>query len=190
MLVATAAFATQIIQRDDLYQRDSGRFDKRGPAAKDGKMSQLAQQLQDDLKAAMRSSDTTRRDVIRYLRSEIHNTEIERGRPLDDDEIIAVVRRQIKQRQDAIEQFARGGRQDLVDDETAQIGVLEAYLPPQMSAEELSALADSVATELGVSSPKDVGKVIGAMRERVGARADGRAVAAAAQQAVASRGNG
>ncbi len=152
-------------------------------------MADLAARLQNDLKEAMRSSDTTRRDVVRFLRSEIHNVEIERGRPLSDDEIVAVVQRQIKQRNDSIEQFERGGRQDLADVEKAQIAVLEQYLPPQLSEDELLQLARDVVGSLQASGPGDMGRVIPVLRERVGQLASGNAVAQAARTALSEQGN-
>lgn len=151
-------------------------------------MSELATRLLDDLKGAMRASDTTRREVLRYLRSEIHNVEIERGRPLTDEEIIAIIQRQIKQRRDSIEQFARGNRQDLVEAETQQIEVLQGYLPPPLSREELLDLAREVAREQGASGPKDMGRVMPVLRERVGPRAEGREIASALQTVLAEAG--
>jgi len=132
----------------------------------------------------MRSSDTTRRDVVRFLRAEIHNVEIERGHALSDDEIVAVVQRQIKQRHDSIEQFARGGRKDLVDAETAQIAILEHYLPPQMSDDDVLDLAREVIRELGASGLSDMGRVVPVLRQRVGPRASGNVVAQAARTAL------
>lgn len=150
-------------------------------------MSELSLRLQNDLKEAMRSSDKTRRDVVRFLRSEIHNVEIDRGRPLSDDEIVAVVQRQIKQRHDSIEQFARGGRQDLVDAEQAQIAVLEEYLPPQLSEDEVLAEAREVAHELHASGPGDMGRVMPILRQRIGPRAQGNVVAQAARTALSEK---
>lgn len=147
-------------------------------------MSDLSIRLQNDLKQAMRSSDTTRRDVVRFLRSEIHNVEIERGRPLTDQEIEAVVQRQIKQRNDSIEQFARGGRQDLVDTEQAQIAILETYLPPQLADEEVFGMARQLVEELNASGLSEMGRVIPALRERVGQRAQGSVVAQAVRAAL------
>ncbi len=152
-------------------------------------MSELSTRLQNDLKEAMRSSDTTRRDVVRFLRSEIHNVEIERGHSLSDDEIVAVVQRQIKQRQDSIEQFAHGGRQDLVKNEQTQIAVLETYLPPQMSEDEVLDLARQVVDELGASGPGDMGRVMPELRQRIGPRAQGNVVAQAARTALAEQGS-
>ena len=148
-------------------------------------MTELTSRLLDDLKAAMRSGDATRRDVLRFLRADVHNVEIERGHPLSDDEVIAVIRRQIKQRRDSIEQFARGGRQDLVESEERQIVVLQEYLPPEMSREELLTLARAVASEVGAVSPRDMGRLMPALRARVGTRAEGGLVAEAARSVLA-----
>ncbi len=152
-------------------------------------MSELASRLQSDLKEAMRSSDTTSRDVVRFLRSEIHNVEIERGRPLSDDEIVVVVQRQIKQRNDSIEQFERGNRQDLADAEKAQIVILERYLPPQLSDNELMQLAREVVDALQASGQGDMGRVVPVLRERVGQRASGSAVSQAARSALSEQGS-
>lgn len=151
-------------------------------------MSELAARLLEDLQAATRASDTTRRDVLRYLRAEIRNLEIERGRPLRDEEIVGVIQRQIKQRRDAIEQFARGNRQDLVEAETRQIEVLQEYLPPALSREELVAMARELAQEQGAAGPKDMGRLMPILRERVGARAEGRDVAAALREVLEAKG--
>lgn len=147
-------------------------------------MSALATRLLDDLKAAMRGSDVTRRETLRFLRAEIHNQEIERRRPLTDDEIVAVVQRQIKQRRDSIEQFARGGRQDLVAAEEAQLQVLVSYLPPQLSYDDVLGIARAVVQELGAKGPKDMGRVVPVLRARVQSRAEGSVIAAAAREAL------
>lgn len=140
-------------------------------------MSELAKRLLEDLKEAMRASDVTRRDGLRFLRSEIHNAEISQGRPLTDDEILALIQRQIKQRRDAMEQFAAGNRQDLVEAEKKQIELLQSYLPAPLSREELVALVQEMAREHGATEIKDMGRLMPLVRERVGARAEGREVA-------------
>jgi uncharacterized protein YqeY len=147
-------------------------------------MNELSARLQTDLKDAVRSSDKTRRDVIRFLRADIHNVEIERGHALSDDEITEVIVRQIKQRRDAIDQFARGGRQDLVDAETAQITILETYLPPQLSPSEVLEYAREVVASSGASGMSDLGRIIPILRERLGPRAAGNVVAQAARTAL------
>ncbi|HET7035692.1 MAG TPA: GatB/YqeY domain-containing protein [Thermomicrobiaceae bacterium] len=151
-------------------------------------MSELADRLLDDLKDAMRSGDVTRRETLRFLRAEIHNQEIEHGRPLTDAEIIEVVQRQIKQRRDSIEQFGRGGRPDLVAVEEAQIAVLEHYLPPQLSYDEVLDVARIVVQEIGASGARDMGRVMPLLRQRIGATAEGSTIAAAARAALAAAG--
>jgi uncharacterized protein YqeY len=153
-------------------------------------VSALAQRLLDDLQDAVRAGDVTRRETLRFLRADIKNVEIERGRPLSDAEIVEVIRRQIKLRRDAIEQFAQGGRQDLVAREQAQIAVLEHYLPPQLSDSELLQLARDAARELGATGPRDMGRLVPVLRERVGVRAEGRAIAEAARRVLTERAGG
>lgn len=147
-------------------------------------MNELSARLQNDLKEAVRSGDRTHRDVIRFLRSDVHNVEIERGHPLSDDEIIDVIMRQIKQRRDSIEQFARGGRQDLVDTESAQIDILETYLPPQLSPSEVLEFAREAVATSGASGLRDLGRIIPMLREQLGPRAAGNVVAQAARTAL------
>jgi len=149
------------------------------------RVSTLAERLLADLQEAVKTGDVTRREVIRFLRAEIKNREIDNGRPLTDEEIIEVIRRQIKMRREAIEQFAQGGRQDLVEREEAQIRVLETYLPQQLSPDELMELARAVIREVGATGSRDMGRVMPVLRERVGPRAEGRAIAEAAQKALA-----
>jgi uncharacterized protein len=150
-------------------------------------MTSIAERLLKDLGTAMREKDTTRRDVLRYLRSEIHNAEIEKGRNLTDTEAEQLVQRQINQRREAAEQFAKGNRQDLVDAESAQIVVLQEYLPPQLSQEELDRMADDIAAQLNLSGAGDMGKLMSPLREQVGSRAEGRAVAEAARGSLQRR---
>ena len=153
-------------------------------------MTTIAKRLMSDLGDAMRAKDTLRRDVLRYLRAEIKNTEIETGRELSDDEVLQVIQRQIKQRREAAEMFEKGNRQDLVDAEHAQIVILEQYLPPQIEPQELERMAMDLATQLGLSGARDMGKLIGPLRETVGLRAEGRAVAEAARKVLEQRENG
>ena len=149
-------------------------------------MAELSQRLLDDLKSAVRTSNVTHRDVIRYLRSAIHNQEIERGRALTDNEIIDVIQRQIKQRRESIEHFQKAGRQDLVDVEAGQIEVLQAYLPPQLSYEEVVSLAREMALEVGASGPRDMSKLMPRLQERIGTQAEGRIMAQAAREVLQS----
>jgi hypothetical protein len=150
----------------------------------------LSQRLVDDLKDAMRAGDSERRDVVRYLRAAIKNREIELRRPLTDDEIVAVIRGQIKQRRDSIELYRSGGREDLADAEAREITVLETYLPAQMPDTEIRAIARRVIDETSARGPRDMGKVMPRLIELIGGRADGSLVSQIARQELTSVGEG
>lgn len=145
----------------------------------------LRSQLEDDMKAAMRARDTQTRDAIRYVLSAVKNAEIEKRGDLTEEEEIRLLRTQVKQRQDSIEQFRNGGREDLAEKEEAQVRILEKYLPQQMSDEELDAFVKSGIAEVGAESPKDMGKVMGVLSKRAEGRVDGRRLSSAVRDALA-----
>ena len=137
----------------------------------------LRDQVNSDISVAMKSKDAARLSALRMLKAAIVNKGIEKGHDLDDAEVLQVVATLVKQRRDSIEQFSHAGRTDLVDKETAEIGVLEHYLPPAASAEEIDAAVSAAIAETGAASPKDIGKVMKAVMPRLaGKNADGRAV--------------
>jgi uncharacterized protein YqeY len=126
---------------------------------------------------AMRAKDQPRLVALRMLKTALTNREIERGRAIDDGEARQVVSSLVKQRRDSIEQFVKGGRQDLADKERAEIAVLESYLPPGVDAAELDRAVDSVIRSTGATSSKDIGRVMKAvMAELAGKTVDGKAV--------------
>ena len=126
---------------------------------------------------AMKSRDQARLSTLRMLKSALMNREIERGRALDDNESRQVVSALVKQRRDSIEQFLKGGRQDLVDKETAEIAILESYLPPALDAAALERAVDAAIQSTGATSARDMGKVMKAvMAELAGQTVDGKAV--------------
>ena len=126
---------------------------------------------------AMRRHDETRLRTLRMLKAALVNRGIERGRDLDDAEERQVVASLIKQRRDSIEQFTRGGRQDLVDKEAAEIAVLEAYLPPSVDPAVIEKAVTDAIAETGATSPKDLGRVMkAAMARLAGQTVDGKAV--------------
>ena len=137
----------------------------------------LREKIEVDLKDALKSGAKDKLSTLRMLLAALKNKQIEKRRPLTDDEVLETVRSLIKQRKDSIEQFAKGGRQDLVDKETAEIGVLEAYLPPAVDPAALDkAVADAVA-ETGATSAKDMGRVMkAAMARLAGQTVDGKVV--------------
>jgi uncharacterized protein len=130
-----------------------------------------------DITAAMKAKDAARLSALRMLKAAIMNKGVEKGRDLEDAEIQQVVSSLVKQRRDSIEQFSKAGRTDLVDKETAEVAVLEAYLPPAVTAEEIDAAVAAAIAETGASSPKDMGKVMKAVMPKLaGKNADGKVV--------------
>lgn len=135
--------------------------------------------LDDDLKQAMRDRDAPRRDVIRLLRSAIHNEEIRVQKDLDDDAVVQVLSRQAQQRRDSIEAFTQGNREDLADKERAELEIIMGYMPQQLSREEIEDLVAQTIAEVGASGPGDMGKVMSVIMPQVRGRAEGREVSAA-----------
>jgi uncharacterized protein YqeY len=141
-------------------------------------MTNIEERMLADLKDAMRAgpSGERRRETIRYIRSAIHNMQIELKRPLSDAEVEDVLRRQIKQRRDSIDAFRQGGRAELADKEQEEIDVIQQYLPQQMSAEEVAAVAREVIAATGAQSVADLNKVMPVMMGRLKGRAEGRTI--------------
>ena len=137
-----------------------------------------------DIKDALKSGAKEKVSTLRMLNAALKNKQIDRRRPLTEEEVIETVRSLIKQRHDSIEQFAKGGRQDLVDKETAEIAVLERYLPQQMAREELEAMVRAAITQTGAQGARDMGKVMKAIIPMVGGRADGKLVSELVKNAL------
>lgn len=143
----------------------------------------LKDRLNDDLKDAMRSRDTLKRNTIRLLLSAIGYEEIARKQgDLDDDAVTQVLTKQAQQRRDSIEAYTKGGRADLVAQEEAELAIVTAYLPSPLSAEEIGAIVDAAIADAGASGPQDMGKVMGRVMPQVRGRADGRQVSALVNQ--------
>lgn len=141
----------------------------------------ISARLTEDMKAAMKAKDSVKLNVVRGLKSAIKYVAIEKAGPngeLDDAEALAVIRREIKKRQDSIEQFQQAGRSELAETEQAELVVLETYLPAALSVEELNALIDEVIAETAASSKKDMGKVMKLLQERSEGRVDNKVLSA------------
>jgi len=136
----------------------------------------LQERLMADMKQAMRDKDVLRRDVIRMARAAIKNAEIEKQAPLDDQEVIAVITKEVKKRRESIEMFAKGGRDDLVAQEEAEIGVLDDYLPEMMSEQEIEAVVGAIISEMGASAAAQFGPVMGKTMAKLRGQADGKLV--------------
>jgi uncharacterized protein YqeY len=138
----------------------------------------LRQRLQADITAAMRSGDALRRDTLRMAENAIYNAEKRERRTYEDDEVAAVLAREVKTRRESIEAFRAGGRADLAEKEEAEISILAGYLPEPLGEADLAALIDEAIASTGATSPKQMGLVMGWLSPRIRGRADGRQVSA------------
>ncbi len=137
----------------------------------------LKERLMEDLKRAIREGDERRKATLRLVRAAIVNAEIERYRQeLDDEGVLAIIAKEAKKRRESIAEFARGGRQDLVDREEAELQILLEYLPKQMTREEIVAMAQRVIEEVGATGPAQMGDVMRRLMPQVKGKADGRLV--------------
>ena len=136
----------------------------------------VKEQLDQELKSAMREKDALKLSVIRMLKSAVKYREIELMKPLDDAGVQGVIASEIKRRRDSVEQYRAGNRQDLVDKEEAEIRILQAWLPAQLTEDELRAKVDAAVQATGAQGPKDMGAVMKALLPEVQGRAEGKAV--------------
>lgn len=120
----------------------------------------------------MRAGDARRRDALRLLLAALKQREVDERKPLEDAGVIGVIEKMIKQRRDSISQFEKGGRKDLVDAERFEIGVLEAYMPRALGADEIGAAVDAALAETGAAGPAEMGKVMGVLKSKLAGRAD------------------
>ncbi len=134
----------------------------------------LRDQIDADIKNALKSGAKDKVSALRMLSAALKNKQIDKKRPLTDEEVIETVRSLIKQRKDSIEQFTKGGRQDLVDKETAEVTFLEVYLPQQLTRQELEGMVREAIAQTGAQGARDMGKVMKALVPMVAGRADGK----------------
>ena len=147
--------------------------------------SVLNEQVNAGITAAMKARDQVRLSALRMLKAAIMNKGVEQGRDLDDAEVLQVIGSLVKQRRDSIDQFKAAGRTDLVDKESAEMAVLDAFLPPAASAAEIDAAVAAAIAETGATSPKDMGKVMKAVMPKLaGKSADGKAVNEAVRRSL------
>jgi uncharacterized protein YqeY len=132
----------------------------------------LKTQILEDIKTAMKAKETARLGTLRLLSAAIKQKEVDERVVLDNAAVLAILEKLIKQRKDSISQFEKAGRQDLVDAESAEIVVLSAYLPAQMSEAEIAAAIDSAIASTGAAGPKDMGKLMGVLKPQLAGKAD------------------
>ena len=133
----------------------------------------LREQLEEDIKQAMRDRERVRLEALRFLKSAVQAVEKTKGESLDDPALIEVVTRQANDRRESIRMFEQGNRHDLVAKEAAELAILEEYLPPQLSREELTELVKATISEVGATSARDKGRVMGRLMPQVRGKADG-----------------
>ena len=138
--------------------------------------AKLKQRLTDDLKQAMRSGDTVKRDTLRMLMSSVKNAEIARLAALNDADILGIVAKDVKRHQESIDAFKKGNRPDLVAKEEAEMAILQGYLPKQISRDEIIAAAREVMAAVGAKGPGDKGKVMQQLMPRLKGKADGKEI--------------
>ena len=142
----------------------------------------LKSQITEDMKSAMKAGDKDRLKVVRLIMAAIKQVEVDSRSELDDAGVLGVLEKMVKQRRDSVAQFEQGGRDDLAAAERAEIEVLQAYLPEQLSAAELESLVDEIIAATGAESIRDMGKVMGQIKARAAGRADMGAVSATVKE--------
>ncbi|PHM16581.1 MAG: glutamyl-tRNA amidotransferase [Sulfuricurvum sp. PD_MW2] len=136
----------------------------------------LKEQINNDIKTAMKEKNVPLRDALRLLSSAMKQIEVDERKELSDEDIIKIIQKQVKQRQDAMTQYREAGRDDLYDQEAAEAAIFETYLPKQLNDEELKAAIAAIIAETGAASMKDIGRVMGAASKTLGATADGKRI--------------
>jgi len=144
----------------------------------------LKHQITEDMKTAMRTKDSARLGTIRLLQAAMKQKEVDERVELDDIMVIAIVDKLIKQRKDSVAAYQSAGRQDLADIESAEMAVLQAYLPQRLSTEEVKQAVNAIVAELGASGPGDMGKVMAAVKAQLAGKADMGEVSAAVKAAL------
>lgn len=137
----------------------------------------IVEQIEEDLIAAMKAQEALKLSVLRMMKAALKNKQVELGKPLEDPDAVAVLRTLVAQRRDSVEQFRKGGRDELADKEEAEIKIVEAYLPAAASEEDMDSAVAAAIAETGAAGPKDLGKVMkAAMAKLAGKNADGKRV--------------
>jgi uncharacterized protein YqeY len=145
----------------------------------------LKEQITEDMKAAMRAKDTARLGTIRLLTAAMKQKEVDERVELDDNMVLAIIEKMIKQRKDSITQFEAGGRQDLADIEKSEVAVLSTYMPAALSNAEVQAEVAAAVAAVGAAGPQDMGKVMGVLKPKLAGRADMTAVSGLVKAALA-----
>ncbi|MDD5505211.1 MAG: GatB/YqeY domain-containing protein [Candidatus Omnitrophica bacterium] len=147
----------------------------------------LAEQILGDYKAAMKSRDTLKSSVLSFLRADMLNQATAKKKDkLDDSEIVVVIKKQIKQRQDSIEQFTKGNRLEMAEKEKKELEILKAYLPPELSVEQIKVLIEEAVAATGASGIKDMGRLMKELAQKISGAADGKLVSDLVRQRLST----
>lgn len=146
----------------------------------------MKEELLQDLKEAMKNKDTLRKDTITMLRAAILQVEKDSQKTLNDDEICAIVAKEVKKRKESVKEYEDAGREDIADSLRKEIEILSKYLPEQLSNEEIEKLVEEAITESGAASPKDMGKVMSILRPKTAGKADGKLVSDIVKEKLAN----
>ena len=136
----------------------------------------LKEKLLEDLKSAMKEKNTNKKNAVQMIRTAILQIEKDKGIEVSDEQIIDIIAKEVKKRKDSLADFEKANRQDLIDQINEEISVLEAYLPKQLTDEELEEIVSKIVTEVGAESIKDIGKVMKEAKSEIGAKADGKRI--------------
>jgi len=136
----------------------------------------LIEKIRQDLTTAMKADDKVRVSVLRMLLAALHNEEIELRRELRDEDVARILHREIKQHEESVREFSRGGREDLVQNEEAELAILQEYAPKMMEEEEIGKYVDAAIAEVGASEPRDLGRVMAVLMPKLANKADGATV--------------
>ncbi len=150
----------------------------------------LEEKILNDYKEAMKSRDTLKSSVLSFLRAAMINLAVEKKKKLlDDEDVIGVIKKQVKQRQDSIEQFRKGNRPELADKEAKELEILQGYLPKQLSSDEVRKIVEEAVAATGAAGPKDMGKVMKEVMNKVGQAADGKLVSELVKEKLTKMGD-
>ena len=136
----------------------------------------LRSDIKDAIKTAMKDKDTATRDALRLLDSALKQIEVDERRELSDDDVLKIIQKQVKQRKDSMAQYKEAGREDLYEKESAEVAIYERYLPKQLSDDELKNELRSIIEQVGATSMKDIGKVMGAASKALASKAEGKRI--------------
>ncbi len=149
-------------------------------------MSTMKDRISSDMKEAMKSKENFKRDTLRLIMSAIKQIEVDERKELSDDDVLAVLKKAAKQRDEAITQYKEAKRDDLVEQEEKELEIIVSYLPKQLDDSELEAEVRKIISEVGASSPKDMGKVMGVATKKIGSVADGKRVSEMTKKLLSS----